>query len=268
MSMDADLKPYLSGQRLYGDDFDQSAITRWYKDEEEAYYDLAHDIPEYEYHAFNRHYAFKALSKKHFATCLAFGCADGEDVVPLAPNVDRFVALEPAEKWWRSEIGGKPADYVKPAINGDIPLPDHSVDLAVCLGVVHHIPNVSHVIAEMQRVLTPGGTLVLREPIFSMGDWRKRRLGLTSRERGIPPRLLTTIITKAGFEVISAKPCMVPITPRLARLFGITFAYNSRPMVVADRLLSRLTAWNMRYHRETILQKIAPTSLYIIAAKR
>jgi SAM-dependent methyltransferase len=133
--------------------------------------------------------------------------------------------------------------------------------------VLHHIPNVSHVIGEMHRVLAPGGTLVLREPIFSMGDWREPRPGLTCRERGIPPRILTDILAQSGFAIQSAEPCMVPLTPRLARLFGITFAFNSRQMVSVDRLLSRLTAWNMRYHRRSILQKIAPTSLYIIATK-
>lgn len=265
--MDDDIRAYFSGERLYGDDFDQNAIEKWYQDEEQAYYTLAHEIPEYEYHAFNQYYAFERLRNSHFRTCLAFGCADGEDVAPLSGNVDRFIAVEPAEKWWRTSIGNKPAQYIKPSINGDIPLPDGSVDLAICLGVIHHIPNVSHVIAEMHRVLKQGGALILREPVFSMGNWFNERPGLTSRERGIPPTILIGILQGVGFEIVSAKPCMVPTTPRLARLFGITFAYNSRLMVLIDRLTSWMTAWNMRYHRETIFQKIAPTSLYVIASK-
>lgn len=266
--MSAELDTFLTGQRLYGDDFDVAAIEQWYRDEEEAYYDLAHVIPEYEYHAFNRYYAFDALGQRKFGTCLAFGCADGEDVLPLADAVDRFVAVEPAEKWWRDSIGGKPATFLKPKVSGDIALADATVDIATCLGVIHHIPNVSHVLAEINRVLRPGGVLVLREPVFSMGDWRRKRPGLTSRERGIPPQLLLDTLAKGGFDVQSARPCMVPITPRLARLFGIEFAYNSRPMVVIDRLLSRLTAWNMRYHRTAAWQKIAPTSLFVVATKR
>ncbi|WP_174298394.1 class I SAM-dependent methyltransferase [Sphingomonas bacterium] len=266
--MDIDVKPYVAGQRLYDDDFDAQAIEQWYRDEEEAYYDLAHEIPEYEYRAFNDIHAFDELRERHFDACLAFGCADGADVEALAGSVDRFIALEPAEKWWKDSIGGKPAHYIKPAMNGDVPLAEASVDLAVCLGVVHHIPNVSHVVGELHRVLKPGGTLVLREPIFSMGDWRQRRQGLTSRERGIPPQILTGMIDKAGFDIVSAKPCMVPLTPRLARLFGIRFAYNSRAVVLADRVMSKLTSWNMRYHRRTVLQKIAPTSMYVIARKR
>ncbi|WP_294289850.1 class I SAM-dependent methyltransferase [uncultured Sphingomonas sp.] len=263
-----DLAPYFSGNRLYGDDFDRKAIEQWYRDEEEAYYDLAHDIPEYEYHAFNRYYAFDKLKGKHFATCLAFGCADGEDVVPLADNVDKFIALEPAEKWWKSAIGGKPANYIKPSIDGAIPLPEGSVDIAVCLGVVHHIPNVSFVISEMHRVLAKGGILVLREPIFSMGDWSKPRPGLTRRERGIPPQILLDMLDKAGFDVTMKEPCMVPVTPKLGKVLGIEFSYNSRAMVVVDRLMSLMTRWNMRYHRRNVAQKLAPTSLYVMATKR
>jgi ubiquinone/menaquinone biosynthesis C-methylase UbiE len=262
-----DPKPFFSGERLYGDDFDYAAIEQWYKDEEEAYYDLAHEIPVYEYHAFNGFYAFDALSKQRFKTCLAFGCANGDDVVPLAASVDRFIALEPAEKWWSDSIAGKPAQFIKPTISGDIPVADNAVDIAVCLGVLHHIPNVSHVLAEIHRVLEPGGTLVLREPVFSMGDWSRPRRGLTARERGIPPQVLIEMLERIGYEIVSAKPCMVPLTPRFAKLFGIEFAYNSRPMVAIDRVLSVLTSWNMRYHRPKPVQKVAPTSLYVIARK-
>ena len=185
----------------------------------------------------------------------------------IAGNVGGYIALEPAEKWWTGTIGGKPARYIKPAVSGKIPLNDDAVDLAVCLGVLHHIPNVSYVISEVYRVMERGGILILREPIFSMGDWRKKRRGLTSRERGIPQRLLVNILKETGFEILSAKPCMVPTTTRIARLFGIKNAYNSRVMVVIDRISSLLLQWNMRYRRNNVLKKLAPTSLYILAKK-
>jgi ubiquinone/menaquinone biosynthesis C-methylase UbiE len=34
--------------------------------------------------------------------------------------------------------------------------------------VLHHIPNVEHVLAELARVLTPGGLALIREPIHSV----------------------------------------------------------------------------------------------------
>jgi SAM-dependent methyltransferase len=260
-------KDYFAGRKLYGDDFSSDLIRKWFEDEEEAYFNLAQDISEYQYHVFNLYYGYRHLRNLHFDTCLAIGCSDGDDVKPLSCQVKRYVALEPAEKWWRNEIGGKPALFVKPLPTGEINLDDATIDLAVCLGVMHHIPNVSFVIKEIARVLRPEGLLILREPIFSMGDWRLPRKGLTKRERGIPPHLLLEMLTAAGLTIIHEVPCMVPLTPRLAHLMGIKNAYNSKAMVVLDRVLSLLLKWNMRYHRTNILRKLAPTSLFVVAQR-
>jgi SAM-dependent methyltransferase len=165
---------HLTGQRLYGEDFSSEEIARWYRQEEEAYLDLLKDhygiadgagTYEYEYEVFNRFHAIDSLSNRQFSCCVALGCAAGGDVTPLAPVVERFVAIEPAEQWWRAEIGGKPAKYLKPTILGDIALEAGTADLATSFGVLHHIPNVSHVIGEVARVLQPEGLFLVREPI-------------------------------------------------------------------------------------------------------
>ncbi len=265
----------LTGRRLYGDDFGIAEIESWYKDEENAYFEQATaKKPEspngeypYEYAAFNRLHGYRPLAKQHFSNCVVLGCANGQDVKPLAGQVDKFVALEPAEKWWRTEIGGTPAEYVKPAMNGDIPLSDGCADLAIALGVLHHIPNVSHVVGELARVLKPGATFVVREPVISMGDWRRPRPGLTKHERGIPPKLLQSILATHGFRIMKATPVMVPIIPPFARLLGIRYAYDSPWLVRLDASLSRLLWRNFRYHRVSRLHKFAPTSMFIVATR-
>jgi SAM-dependent methyltransferase len=45
-----------------------------------------------------------------------------------------------------------------------LPLPDASVDRALCFDSFHHVPNQDEVLEELQRVLKPGGRLVLAEP--------------------------------------------------------------------------------------------------------
>jgi SAM-dependent methyltransferase len=263
----------LTGRRLYGDDFGIAEIENWYKDEENAYFEMAtanrqqSDKSDYGYAAFNRIHGYRSLAKQRFGTCLVLGCANGQDVKPLAAQVDKFVALEPAEKWWRTEIGGTAAEYIKPAISGDIPLPDACAELAISLGVLHHIPNVSHVVGELARVLKPGGTFVVREPVISMGDWRRPRQGLTKHERGIPPKLFQSILTTHGFRITRATPVMVPVIPRFARLLGIGYAYNSSWLVRLDAVLSRLLWRNFRYHRVALLHKFAPTAMFIIATR-
>ena len=175
------------GKSLYGDNFSADQIREWYSQEVSGYFDLVSnhykltdkdDKYNYEYDALNRFHAIGNLVGRRFETCLAIGCAAGDDIAPLAAVVGQFIAIEPAEKWWRDEIGGKPATYMAPSAIGDIALDSASVDLATSFGVLHHIPNVSHVVTEIARVLKPGGIFVLREPISSMGDWRKARVFL------------------------------------------------------------------------------------------
>jgi SAM-dependent methyltransferase len=45
-----------------------------------------------------------------------------------------------------------------------IPLPDTSVDRVLCLDAFHHVPNPGEVLAELGRVLRPGGLAAFSEP--------------------------------------------------------------------------------------------------------
>jgi ubiquinone/menaquinone biosynthesis C-methylase UbiE len=47
----------------------------------------------------------------------------------------------------------------------ELPFPDGSVDLVVCVDSLHHYPNPRAALAEMHRVTRPGGGLVI-------GEWR------------------------------------------------------------------------------------------------
>ena len=219
MSRDNFEREYFQGERVYGDDFSPAQIKEWYHQEETGYYDLtkSHAAYSYGYHALNELHGFACLYERAFDCCMALGCARGDDVAPLAPRVRKFIAIEPAEQWWSDTIGGTPASFIKPAVSGDISLPRSVVDLATCLGVLHHIPNASHVLREIARVMRPGGLFLIREPILTMGDWRKPRPGLTRNERGFPLAWLDENVTRAGFRIVRRRLCMFPGTKRLAR---------------------------------------------------
>jgi len=58
------------------------------------------------------------------------------------------------------------ADRGTPAVQGDagrLPLRDESVDAAVVLDALHHLPEQEAALAEVARVLRPGGVFVVRE---------------------------------------------------------------------------------------------------------
>ena len=56
----------------------------------------------------------------------------------------------------------------------DLPLPDDHVDLVVCALALVHVPDIEPVLAELVRVLRPGGSLVISDQRILIG------------ERGIP----------------------------------------------------------------------------------
>src|ERR1700693_1529164 len=97
----------ISGRTLYGDNFSPDQIQKWYETEVTGYFDLLSNYYKatdedyqynYEYNALNRFHAINALLNRQFDSCLALGCAAGDDIAPLAPVVRRFIAIEPAEK--------------------------------------------------------------------------------------------------------------------------------------------------------------------------
>ncbi len=263
----------LGGTSLYGDNFPPEQIADWYAQEETGYLDLLTDHYQsadregnydYEYDALNRFHAIKLISTRQFSCCVALGCAAGGDVAPLAPMVQRFIGIEPAEKWWRSEIGGKPARYLKPTIVGDIALDSNSADLATSFGVLHHIPNVSHVVGELARVLRPGGIFVVREPISWMGDWRRVRPGLTRNERGVPIEWFERTTSEKGFRLVRRRLCMFSGCSMVAKRLGLSRPYTSMPVVALDWIVSEGLRWNLHYRRDTTMKKIAPGSAFWI----
>lgn len=89
-------------------------------------------------------------------------------------------------------------DYV-----GDVqkmPIADASFDSVVCLQVLEHVPNPQKAIAEIYRVLKPGGTAIVSVPFLlylhnEPNDyWRYTKHSLRN------------LFTEAGFEIVELQP--------------------------------------------------------------
>jgi SAM-dependent methyltransferase len=265
-----DMAPYFAGKVLYGDDFGAEQVADWYRDEAEGYADLgARNAGDYSYgyHALNARHGFRHLPPGPFRRLLGFGSAYGHELQPVLPGVEHVTVVDPSDAFCRSDVLGTPATYVKPAIDGTLPLATAEFDLATCLGVLHHIPNVSFVLGELARVMRPGGFLLLREPIISMGDWRQPRTGLTKRERGIPLHLLRAFADQSGFDTVHENLCAFSLTTRLFR-WQKTPPYNSPFAVAVDHWLCRAFAWNLNYHPSNTLQRVRPSSVFLVLRRR
>lgn len=266
---DAEVERCLRGEKLYGDDFSPAETAAWFRDEEDAYFALSsagEANHEYGYHALNWRHGFRFLPQRRWRHVLGLGSAYGEELLPLVSRIDRITILESSASFQVPEIGRKPVTYVKPRPDGQMPFSSGSFDLITCLSVLHHIPNVSASIREISRCLVSEGFVLLREPITSMGDWRKPRRGLTKRERGIPLPIFRRTISESGLRIVRETPCCFSLTSRLG-YFMRNQVYNSSFCTAIDAAICRLPFWPRAYHAGSIIQKLRPIGVFFLAQK-
>ena len=265
-----DLLIYFSGEKLYGDDFTYQQIKEWYEDEENGYADLGaknKSSYQYAYHELNKFLGYKYLDKDKFDNVLGFGSAYGDELLPVIKKIKHVTILEPSNAFINKQIHGVPCEYVKPSIDGKLAFDNNKFDLITCFGVLHHVPNVSMVVQEMKRVIRDDGYILIREPVTSMGDWRRPRSGLTKRERGIPVDIFDKIISDAGLIKVAKTYCVFPIVPKLCNKLNIS-AYNSLIAVIVDKFICSLFSGSPKYHAETTVDKIRPTSAFYVLKKK
>ena len=98
---------------------------------------------------------------------LDFGCGNGAQTVELAGAQRRIVAVDiDLADLSILRSAADPAGGIYPVLydGSDLPLPDRSVDATVCFEVLEHVPDEAVALAEIWRVLKPGGDFVLTVP--------------------------------------------------------------------------------------------------------
>jgi SAM-dependent methyltransferase len=113
-----------------------------------------------------------------------------------------------------------------------IPLPDESVDSALATEVLEHCPDPARVLAEIRRVLKPGGVLLVTVPfLWPLHD-------VPYDEYRYTPFALERLLREAGYEDI----CVTALggwDASLAQMIGLWV--RRRPMPeLARRVLQRL----------------------------
>ncbi|HVX00668.1 MAG TPA: class I SAM-dependent methyltransferase [Candidatus Babeliaceae bacterium] len=268
-----DMQVFFSGQELYGDNFSLEEISKWYADEKEGYADLIKERPNeyrYGYHEVNKYYGFKYLPKGKFGRTLGIGSAYGHEFIPILDQIQELYVLEPSDSLISPELRGIPVIYKKPSIDGKIDFADDFFDLIICFDTLHHIPNVSRILFEMARCLKPGGFLLFKEPIISMGNWNEPRIGLTKRERGIPLNFFRKTLKDLQLIVIKESLFFTMtsfITRKTSKVFKRPI-FEHKGYLLFDNMLSRMFSWNIIYHASNKWQRIAPSEVFYVVTKQ
>jgi 2-polyprenyl-3-methyl-5-hydroxy-6-metoxy-1,4-benzoquinol methylase len=267
--IDSEIERYLSGDQLYGDNLTLPEIEAWYADEGEGYANLGSlnkSSYRYAYHALNWRHGFSKVNLNPGLNILGFGSAYGEELKPVLAKARNITIIDPSDVFVSKAIGGIPCSYVKPIASGKLEFQNSTFDLVTAFGVLHHIPNVSTVLREISRVMKPGATLLLREPIVSMGGWRFPRPGLTRHERGIPIKLLRELVLASGLKIQSEELCVFPPLTTVLRKIQPE-VYNNSLLTAIDQILSRIFSFNVSYHAFSWWQKIRPSAVFFVIEK-
>ncbi|MFH2054287.1 MAG: methyltransferase domain-containing protein [bacterium] len=166
-----------------------------------------------------------------------FGCGNGAQTALFVPLFDRVtgVDVEPAflEAFRRRIDAEGWGDRVTAAAleGGRMPLPDGCADVVISFTVLEHVPDEAAALAEMRRVLRPGGCLIISVPnrwwIFEthgadlpllpwnrvplVSWWPKRLHDRWARARIYRRREIVALVESAGFTITDTRRLTAPM---------------------------------------------------------
>jgi SAM-dependent methyltransferase len=144
-------------------------------------------------------------------TVVEIGFGSGLNVPFYPADVTAVAAVEPSDVAWRlagRRLVGSEVPVVRAGVDGQsLPLPDGTFDAALSTWTLCTIPDAAAALAEVRRVLRPGGTIHFVEhglaPDLSVQRWQRRLEPLQKRVFGgcHLTRRPVEMLQEAGFTV-------------------------------------------------------------------
>lgn len=134
-------------------------------------------------------------------TVVDLGCGPGLLLEPLAQAARRVIGVDNSPKMLDAAarlLSGGPDISLRIGDLEHLPLRDAEADAAVMSLVLHHLPEPQKGIAEMGRVVRPGGQAVLAEFLLHDNETLRTRYG--DRWLGFTPADLDSWLERGGFR--------------------------------------------------------------------
>ncbi len=149
------------------------------------------------------------------------GCGTGYMGEALLENVSRLISVdrseamlaEAKERLTRRANGRTELEFRNGRLDA-LPIADDELDALVAGMVLHHLDSLDDAVAEMRRVLKPGGTASVLELAPHREAWMRDELG--DRHLGVAPKEILAAFERAGFEDLALDPVEDQYRPRRA----------------------------------------------------
>ncbi len=159
-------------------------------------------------------------------TVADIGTGTGYLLPTLARHFERIIGVEPVDKMFeaarhRLEYYGIDNVELRCGDLAKLPIPDESVDLAVAVLVLHHVPTPRDAIAELRRIVAAGGCVLIVEQTAHDNEAFHDRM--QDRWWGFEPDDVLGLLESMGFdEVRSRRLVTVKRADDAPELFVIT----------------------------------------------
>ena len=221
-----------------------------------------------------REIILRLLSRIGFAdtprTILSVGCGSGEEIRFLG-RFGKVYGMDPGEDAIRFCRAAGIGEEVVQASAEVIPFPDKSFDGVFVLDVLEHVRDDERALAEIYRVLKPGGIVVISVPAYG---WLWSRADVRSHHfRRYTRAELEKKCSAAGFSVLRATYCNIILFLPLAAVKLLTRMWEPSCCVGAEvqmppAAMNRILRWLFSLEAPVIARVNVPFGLSVFAILR
>ena len=168
-----------------------------------------------------RREVLRLLALQPGESVLDIGSGPGFLAAEMAAAIEpdgRVFAVDPSESMRELARSRNTALEIRSGSAEALPLPDDAVDVAVATQVLEYVPDVPRALAEMYRVLKPGGRALILDTDWASLVWHApdeelmRRVLVAWDEHLVDPHLPRTLgrsLVRAGFQ--TGPPTVLPL---------------------------------------------------------
>ena len=188
------LRATLAARRTKSQEFFSSSVGQWDRLRDELFGDRFHFA------------ALGAFAGRDW-TVADLGCGTGQVSAAIAPFVKRVIGVDGSAGMLqaaRKRLNGVDNVELRRGELEALPLDDARADAAMLMLVLHHVPEPQHAIAEVARVLKPGGRVVVVDMLPHDRESYRQQMGHVWL--GFSDEQIERMLGEGGFEEVRVVP--------------------------------------------------------------